>query len=657
MIRLEGIERQFGPQVLFDGLSWTIQPQSRVGLVGPNGAGKTTLLRMITGQDRPDGGSVQKPNALRIGYLSQEVETIEGGSVLNVVLAGFPEVRTLEDRLAELEREMSRLTEGDEQLAGMTERYGELRQQFEALGGDEVEARARAILSGLGVTEDLHHADVEKLSGGWRMRVVLAGLLLGEPGVLLLDEPTNHLDLEAIDWLEQFLDAYEGAFVVVSHDRYFLNRMVREVVELDRGVITRFPGSYDNYLTERAEREERLEAAAKQQAKERAKVERFIERFRYKNTKAKQVQSRIKALEKQETIHVESRGGSVRFGFPPAPRSGDIAVRIEDLAKSYGDNEVYRSLNLMLRRGERIALMGPNGAGKSTLLKMLAGKVDYDDGELELGHNVVRRYYAQHQLDELDAEATVLEEMESVAPLDLRPRLRSMLGSFLFKGEAVEKRVGVLSGGEKARLALCKLLVRPMNLLLLDEPTNHLDLPSREVLEEALNQYEGTLVLISHDRYFINRVATSIAIVGGGRAEVHPGDYDSYVEWKRWRASQGQPVTLDDTERPDQPVASSTPAEKQAARQKDKESRRLEAEERNRRYRERKAREEQLGPVEQEIQLLESRIETLTARQADPEVYSNPEAAAEIGKELADAESKLAELYERWEALAEAFPE
>ena len=662
MIRLESIERQFGTQVLFDGLSWTIQPQSRLGLVGPNGTGKTTLLRMIAGMDRPDGGQVLRPNALRIGYLPQEVETIEGGSVLGVVLAGFEEIQTLEDRLEDLERQMSRLDAADPELARLTGTYGELRQRFELLGGDQVEARARSILSGLGVGEDLHHSDVEQLSGGWRMRVVLARLLLSEPGLLLLDEPTNHLDLEAIDWLEGFLQSYEGAFVVVSHDRYFLNRMVREIAELDRGVITPFPGSYDAYLVEREARRERMEAAARQQAKERAKVERFIERFRYKNTKAKQVQSRIKALEKEEQIVVEKRSGTVRFGFPPAPRSGDIAVRIESLAKSYGDNQVYDSLDLLIKRGDRLALIGPNGAGKSTLLKLLAGKVDHDDGVLELGHNVLRQYYAQHQLEELDPDATVLDEMETVAPPDLRPRLRSMLGSFLFRGDAVEKKVAVLSGGEKARLALCKMLVRPMNLLLLDEPTNHLDLPSREILEDAINQFEGTLVLISHDRYFINRVATSIAMVGGGRAEVHDGDYDSYLEWKRWRASQGETSLPDGVENratvagmaTAAPVAGGTGA---TAKRSEREQKRAEAEERNRRYQARKQVQDQLEPLEREINEIEATLETLTARQADPDVYSDPEAARQTAQEKERAEERLQQLYQRWEALASSLPE
>lgn len=475
------------------------------------------------------------------------------------------------------------------------------------------------------------------------MRVVLARLLLGVPDLLLLDEPTNHLDLEAITWLEGFLEAFEGAFVIVSHDRYFLNRMVGSIVELTRGRLASFPGNYDDYLDAREARLATLEKEARHQAAEIARVERFIERFRYKATKARQVQSRVRALEKVERVEVGKPTKRIRFGFPRAPRSGDVVAQAQGLGKTFGETIVYRGAGFRIRRGERIALVGPNGAGKSTLMKLLCGRIVPDAGTLELGHNVVAQYYAQHQLEALDPESTALQEIEKVAEAGSRPRLRSLLGRFLFTGDDVDKKVGILSGGEKARLALARLLVQPSNLLLLDEPTNHLDLPSREVLEEALNEYDGTLVVISHDRYFINRIATSIGEVGAGRVEIHPGDYDTYLER---RAAGEAPAAL-------------SPAvnERNQARQRDREARRAEAEERNRRYRERRAVEERLEPIEAQIAHIETRVRELTELQADPAVYRDPEKAKSVGREKTDAEERLAELYTRWEAIAADLPE
>ena len=634
MIHLDRIQRRFGARVVFDGLSWLIPKEARFGLVGPNGAGKTTLLRLIAEEDLPDAGEIHRAGPVRVGYLPQEVETVGHGTVLETVLDGFGAIRRMEAELADLERRMAESAAASERL-GVA--YGDLRHRFEAIGGDAIETRARAILSGLRVPVDRFDEPLALLSGGWRMRVALARLLLAEPDLLLLDEPTNHLDLEAIDWLERFLDGWRGAFLVVSHDRYFLNRMVKEIVELDRGRLTEFPGGYDDYLEAREARLAAQEQAAKHQAREIAKVERFIERFRYKNTKAKQVQSRVKALEKIERIDAPSRTKTVRFGFPKAPRSGDIVLRAEGVKKSYGDNAVFTALDLLVRRAERVALVGPNGAGKSTLLKMAAGRVDADGGLLEIGHNVALQYYAQHQLEALDPSLTLLETLERVAEPGARQRLRTILGSFLFSGDEVDKKAGVLSGGEKARLALARLLIRPSNLLLLDEPTNHLDLASREVLEDALDEYEGALIVISHDRYFINRIATTIAEVGGGGVVVFPGDYDTFLE-------------RHETDRA--PVASDEP--KRSDPRKD--AKRQEAEERNRRYRVRKAHEEKIGPVESEIERLETRARAIETLQADPEVYRDPDRAREIGREKLEIMERLGALYATWERLAQEAP-
>ena len=640
MVRLDRIQRRFGRQVLFDGLSWLIQPDARVGLVGPNGTGKTTLLRIVVGEDRPDAGSVHAPESLRIGYLPQEVETLGEGTVLEVALGGLGELREIETRLATLEHRMSELPPEDPAMQETTAAYGELRHRFEVLGGDRAETRSRSILTGLGVPPTAFDRPLADLSGGWRMRVALARLLVGSPGLLLLDEPTNHLDLEALSWLEGFLAAYEGAFVVVSHDRYFLNRMVATVAELDCGRLDIYRGNYDSYLETKVQRDEARKKDARLRAREVARVQRFVERFRYKASKARQVQARVRALEKLEPVETVKRTTrKMRLGFPPPPRSGEIVVRIEGLSKAYGDKVVYRDLNFLMRRGDRVALVGPNGAGKSTLLKLLAGGTDPDGGRLELGHNVTAEYYAQHQLEALDPGHTVLQSVEAAAAGRFdRQSTRTLLGSFLFPGEDVDKRVSVLSGGEKARLALCRLLVRPANLLLLDEPTNHLDLMGREVLEDALDEYEGTLIFVSHDRYFMNRVATSIGEVGNGRVDTYPGDYDTFME----RAVTEAPEAADESGTDD--------------RQRRRELRRTEAEERNRLYRERKVVQDELDRVEPEIATLERSLDQVNAQQADPATYSDPEKAARLARERAEIESNLEGLYARWDDLAGKLP-
>jgi len=527
VIQLDDISKGFGGQPLFREVTWRIGERERVGLVGPNGAGKTTLCRILAGLDDPDTGQVSRPRGVTVGYLPQEVAGAAAGSVLAEALGGFEAVWAIE-------REMEDVARALETAPGeaLTERYGELQHRFEALGGYHLETQARAILSGLGFRPDELARPLGEFSGGWRMRAALARLLLLAPSLLLLDEPTNHLDLASLAWLEDFLAGYDGTVVVVSHDRYFLNRMVTTIADLTPEGLVVYPGDYDDFLVEREARRALLEARARNQAKRIAEVERFIERFRYQATKARQVQSRVKMLARVERIELPGARRQVHFAFPEPPRTGRRVATLTGIHKAYGDNVVYAGIDVAVERGERLALVGDNGAGKSTLLKMLAGVLDFDRGERLLGSHVAVHYYAQHQLDALVPTRTVLEELEAVAPEATHTRLRTILGAFLFSGDSVDKKVAVLSGGEKARLALARMLVRPAALLCMDEPTNHLDLASREVLEAALAAFPGTIVFISHDRYFINRIATVVVEVAHGALARFPGSYDDYLDAK-----------------------------------------------------------------------------------------------------------------------------
>ncbi|MCC6625379.1 MAG: ABC-F family ATP-binding cassette domain-containing protein [Deltaproteobacteria bacterium] len=523
MLHLVDVGKSYGPRTLFEGVGWHVSPGARVGLVGKNGIGKTTIFRLITGRESPDEGRVIIKKGARLGYLAQETEDYGDKTPLEATLEAATEARALEAELQALE---PLLASADPDLL---HRYEVAQARFTQLGGYRLDAEARRILAGLGFTERTMEKPIPSLSGGWRMRVALARLLFARPELLLLDEPTNHLDLATLLWFEQFLASYEGTIIVISHDRAFLDRFATTISELTPQGIEDYTGNFTRYLEEKIERLERLEKAAAQQQKQLAQVERFIERFRYKASKAKAVQSKVKALDKVERIEAPSQTDkTITFRFPPPPRSGKEVAKVEGVRKAYGDNVVYERLDLTLYRGQRIALVGPNGAGKSTLLKLLAGSVLPDRGVVTLGHEVKRAYYAQHQLETLDASRTVLAELESVAKFDQLPQCRGLLGAFGFSGKDVDKKVAVLSGGEKARLALAKLLFDPANFLLMDEPTNHLDMASCDVLEEALEGYEGTLVIISHDRHFIDAVATMILEVDKGTVEAYPGNWDEY---------------------------------------------------------------------------------------------------------------------------------
>ncbi len=635
MIALETVSKGYGGQSLLRDLSWRIGRGERIGLVGPNGAGKTTLCRILAGVEDPDAGRVHLDGGVTVGYLPQDVGAGKELTVLAETLSGFDRVWKLEAELEELAARMA----GPDADPALTEAYGEVQHRFEALGGYRLESQAKVILGGLGFKPEELHRPLTEFSGGWRMRAALARLLLLRPDLLLLDEPTNHLDLESLRWLEDFLASYEGSVVLVSHDRYFLNRMVTAIADLVEGTVTVYPGDYDHFLLEREAREALREARQRNQAKRVAEIERFIERFRYQATKARQVQSRIKRLEREERIEVGPAARRIRFAFPQPPRTGRVVARLSGVHKSYGDNVVYAGVDFAVERGERVALVGVNGAGKSTLLKVLAGVLPFEHGERTLGAHVEVHYYAQHQLDALDPAKTVLEELEQADPDSPVGRLRTILGSFLFSGDAVDKRVSVLSGGEKARAALAKMLVRPAALLCMDEPTNHLDLASKEVLEEALAAFTGTIVFISHDRYFINRIATQVVEVDGGRLTGYLGNYDDYLSRKAAPSGAEGPARAVESQSRERDAVPTAGGDRRRSRRRDLE-------------REIEAIRARLGVVEAQIHELEARLAEIGLSLADPELYRDGERAREAAQARKDTEERVAWLMREWEELS-----
>ncbi|MDF1561801.1 MAG: ABC-F family ATP-binding cassette domain-containing protein [Deltaproteobacteria bacterium] len=652
MLALDAIAKGFADRTLFSQVSWTVPVQGRIGLVGANGSGKSTFLKILAGEEEADAGRVIRPKGFSVGYLPQEIDRAGRGTVLEETLSGGGEVPHIEARLAAI---AEALTAGGEEGTTLDELIGEqahLHERLEALGGYTLEARARRILRGLGFAEEEMEKALTELSGGWMMRVHLARLLLSAPDLLLLDEPTNHLDLESLQWLEAFLAEYPGTWMVVSHDRYFLDRRVTTIAQLGSAGLLAVPGNYQRYLEVKAERDEH---AQRQHAKRQRKVAesmRFVERFRAKATKARQAQSKLKAIEKLEAEPIEplpeSEVSDMVFRLPEASRTGAEVLKVEGLRKAYGEKVVYESLDFVLRRGERIALVGVNGAGKSTLLKILAGELGYEGGSRIVGHNVQLHAYAQHQAEALPVDRTVLEYLWGLMPQENETRVRSSLGAFLFRGDDVDKPIRVLSGGEKARLALAAILTRPVNCLLFDEPTSHLDLRSREVLEQALADYDGALICISHDRYFVNRVCTQVVEVWpGGEIARYPGDYDDYL-WKReqevaagLRAEEGGAAAAPAGEAGDR---ASEKRERIARREQEKEERKAAEREERRRTR-------ALEEVQEKIEAAEARMAELDELLCDPGIHADPGRLGEVSREREKTEASLALLYVEWEKL------
>jgi len=544
MIQLSGAGKRFGHKLLFENIDWLITNHDHIGLVGGNGTGKSTLMKVLAGMDTFDYGSLVVAKGTSAGYLPQDGLTLSGRSVFAECMSVFDDVRAMEQELESLMHSMAELDHTSPQYAAVADRYQRVEHEFRARDGYSIEAEVGRVLMGLGFGKADWQRQTDEFSGGWQMRLALAKLLLQKPNLLLLDEPTNHLDIEARNWLEEYLQNYPNTFLLISHDRYFLDVTVDKIAEIWNKRFWFYTGNYDKFLAQKTQRNEQLQAAYKNQRDRIEQLEVFINRFRYQATKAKQVQSRIKELEKIERIEIPPEEKTIHFSFPQPKASGRIVAEFESVAKSYpgknggAEKEVFRDVNFMIERGDRIALVGVNGAGKSTLIKLLAGTEPLSRGEFRLGHNVESDYFAQDQYKELDPDARILDDLGEASPGSGETELRSLLGCFLFSDEDVFKKIAVLSGGERGRYALLRLLLHPANFLLLDEPTNHLDLRAKDVLLNALVEYSGTVVFVSHDRYFIDKLATRVFEVGDGKVEIFPGNYEDYL----WRKQGGQHV-------------------------------------------------------------------------------------------------------------------
>jgi len=617
-----------------------ITPRDRIGLVGANGTGKSTLMKIFAGIETLDYGSISTAKGISAGYLPQDGLTLSGRTVFAECMAVFSDLREMEQEMEDLTARMPELDHSSSEYQQVAERYQRIEHEFRTRDGYAIEAQVGSVLMGLGFRKEDWHRRTEEFSGGWQMRIALAKLLLQEPNLLLLDEPTNHLDLEARNWLEEYLTHYPNAFVLISHDRYFLDVTVNKIAEIWNKRIHLYPGNYEKYLVSKTQRMEQLEAAYRNQRERIEQLEVFINRFRYQATKAKQVQSRIKELEKIERIELPEEEKVIHFSFQQPKPSGRIVAEFIDVAKSYGEKEVFRKVSFMIERGDRVALVGVNGAGKSTLIKLLAETEPLTGGQYRLGHNVLPDYFAQDQYKELNPDARILDDIGDLSPRSTQTELRSLLGCFLFSADDVFKRIGVLSGGERNRYALLRMLLHPANFLLLDEPTNHLDMRAKDVLLKALMDYTGTVVFVSHDRYFIDKLATRVFEVGDGRVEVYPGNYEDY----RWR-KEGGAEKLQETVSRSTTIAQPVNGNKnEVVASEDAKSKRLNPIKR-------KQMQDRVKELESEIARTESSIAEC---EAALQTFVSAEETARRAQELKHVRSQLQSFLAEWEKLGQA---
>ncbi len=672
MIQISSLTKSFGDRVLFDNVTWQISDGERVGLCGPNGSGKTTLLKILAGLDDCDAGSVVKPSGLTVGYLPQDGLTHAGRSVYEEAMLAFEPLMAVKAEMHELEDRLGHpdVPDGEHEL--MLSRYSDLQDRFRLHDGYSIDLKIATVLQGLGFNPADLARPTETFSGGWQMRIALAKLLLARPNLLLLDEPTNHLDLEARNWLESYLHDYPHAVILVSHDRYFLDTVVTRIAEVYLRTLNDYPGNYTHYLAESQARLERVREAKRQQDEDVARMKMFIDRFRYQATKAAQVQSRIKMLEKIDPIEVPPERKRVHFSFPTSVKSGRMVLELKHVHKAYGANVVFERAGLHVERGDRIAIVGPNGTGKSTLMRMLAGVEAPDSGHRHEGHQLVMQYFAQDEAARLDPDLTVYDTLEAGSPNQMVPAIRNILGGFLFSGDDVYKKAGVLSGGERTRLAVARMLLRPSNTLLLDEPTNHLDLDSKDVLLDALEDYGGTLIFVSHDRYFVERLANRIVEVGGGEAHSYPGTYEEFL-WRKARPAgdvrlaAGGDVTRD---RPQvagrKPKAGAAPADakkvgvnpsvgaqgaKAETRRAEEDARRQAQTAARRAERAAKAHLARIVDLEERIARCEAAIKQLEADMARPGFYDDRAAAQPVIDRHQGLMWQVGDLMHQWEAL------